>query len=81
LINTAPMEKRVSMLKPQCILQEMDDDDENIYCSSLLDRYVARPNELENMCLAEFAAIYTVTSSSRRDEQNINIDLGSDDED
>ena len=39
-VNTAPKEKRVSMLKPQKVLAEMDDDDENIFCTSPLDRCV-----------------------------------------
>ena len=58
-VNTAPKEKRVSMLKPLSVLQDMPDDDENIFRTSLLDRYSSRPHELENICLAEFAANYT----------------------
>ena len=58
-VNTAPKEKRVSILKSQKQLQEMDDDDENVFYKSPLDRYAARPNSLENMSLAEFSATYT----------------------
>jgi len=58
-VNTAPKEKRVSMLKPLSVLQDMPDDDENIFRTSLLDRYSSHPHELENICLAEFAANYT----------------------
>lgn len=34
IVNTAPKDKRVSMLNPQKVLQEMDDDDEDIFCTS-----------------------------------------------
>jgi len=47
--NTAPKDIRVSMLKPHSLLQEMDDDDENIFFTSALDRYASRPDLLENM--------------------------------
>jgi hypothetical protein len=43
-VNTAPRSKRVSILNPQSILETMDDNDEDIFCTSLLDRYASRPN-------------------------------------
>jgi hypothetical protein len=39
----------------------MDEDSDDIYQSSLMDRYAARPDQF-NMCLAEFAANYTTRS-------------------
>ena len=62
-INTAAKEDRVSLLKPINQIQDMDDDSEDIYQTSLIDRYAARPVQLNNMCLAEFAANYTTRSS------------------
>ena len=41
----------------------MDEDSEDIYQTSLIDRYAARPDQLDHMCLAEFAANYTTHSS------------------
>ena len=38
----------------------MNDTDEDIYYTNLMERYANRPNELENICLAGFAADYTV---------------------
>ena len=38
-------------------LQKLDDD-ENVYCKNIIDRYAARPQNLEDMTLAEFAANY-----------------------
>ena len=69
-VNTAPRSKRMSMLNPQSILETMDDNDEDIFCTSLLDRYASRPNELENMSLAEFAATYT-TGGKESDHESI----------
>ena len=67
-VNTSPVEKRVSMLKPKHILDEMDDNDASIFATSPSERYSARPDELENMCYAEFAATY----ENRKDTQSCN---------
>ncbi|XP_078660053.1 uncharacterized protein LOC144904785 [Branchiostoma floridae x Branchiostoma belcheri] len=67
-VNTAPKDKRVSMLKPRSVLDAMDDEDDNIFCTSPLDRYVCRPNVLEKMSLAEFSATYTTGGSYLPDD-------------
>ena len=72
-VNTAPKEKRVSMLKPMSVLKDMDDDAENIFCTSLMDRYASRPHELENMCMAEFAATYTTGGKVVLDDVNDHV--------
>ena len=36
----------------------MDDDDEDVFATSIIDRYAARPPILVNMCLATFAVKY-----------------------
>ena len=41
----------------------MDDDDENVFATSVIDRYAARPPILGNMCLAKFAVNYNVTQA------------------
>ena len=38
--------------KTQQQLAQMDDDDENVFATSRIDRYAARPPILGNMCLA-----------------------------
>ncbi|XP_078578075.1 uncharacterized protein LOC144862999 isoform X1 [Branchiostoma floridae x Branchiostoma japonicum] len=67
-VNTAPKEKRVSMLKPQSVLQDMADEDDNIFCTSLTDRYETRPNILKDMSLIEFAATYKTGGQDAPDE-------------
>ena len=41
----------------------MDNDDDNVFATSTLDRYAARPPILGNMCLAKFAVNYNVTQA------------------
>ena len=65
------------MPKSRAQLAQMEDDDANVFATSLIDRYAVRPNELQNMCLATFAVTYDVTLSSPSLEQNedVNIDI------
>ncbi|KAL8592920.1 hypothetical protein ACOMHN_050747 [Nucella lapillus] len=62
-INTNRPEKRIHMLKLEEVLRAMDPDSTDIMRSGLLDKYLARPNEMENVCLAEFAANYNINST------------------
>ena len=50
----------------------MDDDSEDIYQTSLIDRYAARPDQLNHVCLAEFAAMYTTRSGQELPEDELN---------
>ena len=70
-------DEHISLPKTRTQLTQMEDDDDNVFATSLIDRYAARPNELQNMCLATFAVTYDVTTSSPSLEQNedINIDM------
>ena len=52
------------------MLKDMDDDSEGIFMWSIHDRYVARPDELEDMCLADFAAKYS-TGSDEASGKNV----------
>lgn len=56
------------MLKPAKELDKMDDASEDIYYSSLIDRYAARPDSIGDMCLAEFAANYSIRTGIGDDE-------------
>lgn len=55
-INTDTKQDRVAVLKTKDHLNDKADDDEDVFQTSLLDIYVAQPNVLKNMCVAEFAA-------------------------
>ena len=69
----------VSLPKPQSQLAQLhdDDDDEDVFATSLIDRYGARPVSLQNMCLATFAAAYDVIQSATKKEET---DGGNDEE-
>ena len=59
-VNCEMKENRVSLPKTQEQLSKMDDDDTNVFATSIIDRYAARPNDLKQMCLASFAVNYDV---------------------
>ena len=42
----------------------MDDDEEDVFASSIIDRYAARPPILVNMCLATFAVNYNIVQAN-----------------
>ena len=67
-INTDPKNERATMTKPLSAINSLEDDDEDLYQTSLIDHYAARPDTLENMCLAEFAANYTADSYTCRND-------------
>ena len=48
-VNTAAKEDRVSLLKPINQIEHMDEDSEDIYQTSLIDRYSARPDQLNHV--------------------------------
>ena len=58
------------MLKDAKKLQELDDDDTNVFQKSLVDRYQHRPQELQSMCLREFAATFTISYQRIQDDDN-----------
>ena len=58
----------VSLPKPQSQLTQLHDDDEDVFATSLIDRYGARPVSLQNMYLATFAVTYDVIQSATKKE-------------
>ena len=78
-VNANMQDESVSLPKSRAQLAQMEDDDDNVFATSLIDRYAARPNELQNMFLATFAVTYDVASSSQSLEQNEDINIVIDD--
>ena len=64
-INTGPADKRVRILKSKPILQGMPHDSEDILQAGLIEHYLQRPDQLENVSLAEFAAMYDFQSNTK----------------
>ncbi|VDI08177.1 Hypothetical predicted protein [Mytilus galloprovincialis] len=59
-------EKRICLLKPISSVKDKEDEDEDVYQTSILDRYAARPTKLENLCLAKFSIWYTYDNSKKK---------------
>ena len=57
-VNTNVPEKRVLMMKPQKELEQLEDDDSDIAHIEFIEKYSKRPQELEEICLADFACCY-----------------------
>ena len=56
LSTSRPPNERVELLKPMDDIKNMEDDSEEINTSGLLNRYCKRPQKLENLTLADWAA-------------------------
>ena len=69
-INTDPKNERLAMTKPLSSIENLENDEEDLYLKSLIDRYAVRPNKSENMCLAEFVAKYDVKYSQKLEDDN-----------
>ena len=65
-ISNHPAEERHRMPKSGLDLAMKEDDDEDVFMASVHDRYAARPDEMENVCLAEFATQYTTCGSNHK---------------
>ena len=59
----------VSLPKPKSQLTQLHDDDEDVFVTSVIDRYAARPLALQKVCLATFAVMYDVIQSSTKTEE------------
>ena len=62
-------------------VQERMDDDEDTNATSIYDRYAARHNNLETMCLAKFAANYEPCSFEQFTVANVCKDMNDEEND
>ncbi|CAF3351607.1 unnamed protein product [Rotaria socialis] len=77
-INTNRPENRISMLKSDEIFQKLEPDSNDVFVEGLIDMYTNRPDEMKNVCLADFASLYNV---SKKKADNAQITENSDGED
>lgn len=63
-INSSMKNVRPGILKPNSVLKNLNDEDEDVFASSIHDKYAARPNSLEKICLADFASTYRIIYKS-----------------
>ena len=57
-VDTNPKSERIAVLKDSATLSQLEDDDTDVFQKSLVSRYMHRPQNLQSMCLAEFAATF-----------------------
>lgn len=57
-VSTNPNHERIAVLNSHDSLSQLDDADTIVFRKSLIDRYQHRPQQLNSMCLAEFAATF-----------------------
>ena len=75
-VSNVEKELRTRMPKPKIDLMAMDPNDTNIFMLNIHDRYENRPPELENYCLAKFAANYVPCGSSARNCIELQNNMG-----
>ena len=73
-VSTSMRDEHVSLPKSKSQLAQLHDDDEDVFATSVIDRYAARPLALQNTCLATFAVMYDVIQSSTKtgETQDVN---------
>ena len=64
-VNTSPSCDRVELLKPLSEIERLSDESEEIHSGGLLKRYVERPDCLQNVTLADWAAWYDSCGQSK----------------
>ena len=57
-VNSNMQDDYISLPKSTKMLDNMDEDEDNIYMTSIHDRHAAHLNNLESICLAKFAVNY-----------------------
>ena len=64
--------------KSKSQLAKLHDEDEDVFATSIIDRYAARPDALHNICLATFAVTYDTIQSSTKTVETNNINTQDD---
>ena len=74
-VNTSPPAERVDLLKPLSEIEKMSDESEEIHSGGLLKRYVERPDILQNITLADWAAWYDTCGQNNYRKTNKKADI------
>ena len=77
----------MQLLKAMDEIQEMDDDADEVHSIGLLNRYIQKPSSLENISLADWAALNDscqkpfIKKSNKTDIDNLPLETLDDDDD
>ena len=69
-VNTGLPEERCRVAKSEVEIEALEDDSTDIFMSNIIERYSDRPNIVDQLCLAEFAAYYYKDYKKDPDEFN-----------
>jgi len=69
-INTCHPDKRVRIVRSNIELEQLPANSTDIFERNLLDRYVQRHEQLESLCLAEFAVWFKFSKLNALSEQS-----------
>ena len=79
-VNTDMQDECVSLPNSQTQLVQMNDDDDDVFATSIVDQYSTHPDSLNNMCLATFAVNYNVCYSISKDDDIAGIEEADEEE-
>lgn len=74
-INSGPLETRQRMLKSNLELRKLPPSSTDIYKKGPIDRYAARPDDLEHLCLADFIAQFTFSNKEGTSQEESEDDV------
>ena len=66
---------RIALLKPKYVLDQLDPDSEDVFVTTIFDRYAARPIALEKTCLMEFAQMYVFAKCPNSEKLDFQPDI------
>lgn len=75
-INSSLPEERTYILKSKEELEKLEDDEEDVVAKGLIDHYANRSEELEDVCLADFAAKYEYQKRKKKSREDSDQDDG-----
>ncbi len=70
-INTSFFKERAFVLKSQVALNELEPNLIYIMCSSIINKYINRPNQYELLSLVEFSFLYNIKKHSKHRQPKI----------
>jgi hypothetical protein len=73
-INTSPKNERVRLIKSQEVLQFLQSDSHDIFVDGLIEHYIKRPLEMDNLCLAEVAVWFNIKFNNINNFNDIDND-------
>ncbi len=81
-INTSPPDERTFLVKSKAELEKLDPNSEDIESDNFIKRYARRPKELENVCLADYVALFNVNKIRKEKDKSLkkNCPLAYDDD-